>query len=211
MQLGLLRRGDWRGIALMAVGLAAFQTVLDDGNVYDWFGSPFIVKLSLVAAVALGAFVVLEFLTTRAAGQFPAARPPQFRPRHLGQFSARLRPLRLGLSAAPVSRRDARLRRRAERRGDGVDRAAAAVGDPARAAVDEAYRRALARRRRPARIRRQLLHEPRARPKLRGAAAVLARRRSGARPGDRHDPDLRHRNGRDHAQRRPVPPRASST
>jgi DHA2 family multidrug resistance protein len=63
MQFGLLRRGDWRGIALMAVGLAAFQTVLDDGNVYDWFGSPFIVKLSLVAAVALGAFVVLEFLT----------------------------------------------------------------------------------------------------------------------------------------------------
>jgi DHA2 family multidrug resistance protein len=63
MQFGLLRRGDWRGIALMAVGLAAFQTVLDDGNVYDWFGSPFIVKLSLVAAVALGAFVMLEFLT----------------------------------------------------------------------------------------------------------------------------------------------------
>jgi DHA2 family multidrug resistance protein len=63
IQLGLLRRGDWRGIALMAVGLAALQTVLDDGNVYDWFGSPFIVKVSLVAAVALGAFVVLEFLT----------------------------------------------------------------------------------------------------------------------------------------------------
>src|SRR5580692_5694041 len=63
MQLGLLRRGDWRGIALMAVGLAAFQTVLDDGNVYDWFGSPFIVKLSLVAAVALGTFVVLELIT----------------------------------------------------------------------------------------------------------------------------------------------------
>ena len=37
------------GIALMAVGLAAFQTVLDDGNVYDWFGSPFIVKLSLIS------------------------------------------------------------------------------------------------------------------------------------------------------------------
>jgi DHA2 family multidrug resistance protein len=63
MQFGLLRRGDWRGIALMAVGLAAFQTVLDDGNVYDWFGSPFIVKLSLLAAVALGGFVVLEFIT----------------------------------------------------------------------------------------------------------------------------------------------------
>ena len=47
----------------MAVGLAAFQTVLDDGNVYDWFGSPFIVKLSLLAAAALGAFIVLEFIT----------------------------------------------------------------------------------------------------------------------------------------------------
>ena len=47
----------------MAVGLAALQTVLDDGNVDDWFGSPFIVKLSLVAAVTLGAFVVLELIT----------------------------------------------------------------------------------------------------------------------------------------------------
>ncbi len=59
-QYALLRHGDWTGIALMAVGLAALQTVLDDGNVYDWFGSPFIVKLSLLAAVALGAFIVVE-------------------------------------------------------------------------------------------------------------------------------------------------------
>jgi hypothetical protein len=39
-QLSLLRQGDWLGISLMAVGLAAFQTVLDDGNVYNWFDSP---------------------------------------------------------------------------------------------------------------------------------------------------------------------------
>jgi MFS transporter, DHA2 family, multidrug resistance protein len=63
MQLSLLRRGDWRGIALMAIGLAALQAVLDDGNVYNWFASPYIVKLSLVAAVALALFVALEFLT----------------------------------------------------------------------------------------------------------------------------------------------------
>jgi DHA2 family multidrug resistance protein len=62
-QLGLLRQGDWLGIALMAVGLAAFQTVLDDGNVYNWFDSPFIVKLSLVAALAIGAFVLWQFIT----------------------------------------------------------------------------------------------------------------------------------------------------
>jgi DHA2 family multidrug resistance protein len=60
MQLSLLRNGDWVGIALMAIGLAALQTVLDEGNVYDWFGSPFIVRLSLTAALALGAFIVVE-------------------------------------------------------------------------------------------------------------------------------------------------------
>lgn len=59
-QPGLFARGDWLGIALMAVGLATFQTVLDDGNVYDWFGSSFIVRLSVVSGVALVAFVFWE-------------------------------------------------------------------------------------------------------------------------------------------------------
>src|SRR5882757_7940736 len=62
MQLNLLRRGDWLGIALMAVGLAALQTVLDEGTVFDWFGSPFIVKLSLVAGVMLTGFIVVELV-----------------------------------------------------------------------------------------------------------------------------------------------------
>ena len=61
----LLRQGDWIGIILMAIGLATFQTVLDDGNVYDWFGSPFIVKLSLVSAVALSAFIIVELVRER--------------------------------------------------------------------------------------------------------------------------------------------------
>ena len=61
-RLGLLRRTDWLGIALMAVGLATFQTVLDEGNVYDWFGSSFIVRLSLISAVALGAFIVVQLI-----------------------------------------------------------------------------------------------------------------------------------------------------
>jgi DHA2 family multidrug resistance protein len=60
MQLSLLREGDWLGIATMAIGLAALQTVLEEGNKDDWFGSPFIVRLSIVAAVALSAFLVIE-------------------------------------------------------------------------------------------------------------------------------------------------------
>jgi len=57
MKLSLLREGDWFGIVTMAIGLSALQTVLEEGNKDDWFGSPFIVRLSIVAAVALSAFL----------------------------------------------------------------------------------------------------------------------------------------------------------
>ena len=53
MKLSLLREGDWAGIATMAIGLSALQTVLEEGNKDDWFGSAFIVRLSVIAAVAL--------------------------------------------------------------------------------------------------------------------------------------------------------------
>jgi MFS transporter, DHA2 family, multidrug resistance protein len=86
MHLDLLRRGDWRGIALMAIGLAALQTVLDDGNVYDWFGSSFIVKLSLVAAVSLGAFIVREFRTPEPVVNFRLLGQRNFGLGTLGNF-----------------------------------------------------------------------------------------------------------------------------
>jgi DHA2 family multidrug resistance protein len=60
MQLKLIREGDWFGIATMAIGLAALQTVLEEGNKDDWFGSPFIVRLSIIAAVALTMFLLIE-------------------------------------------------------------------------------------------------------------------------------------------------------
>ena len=50
MQLGLLRGGDWPGIAILAIG----------GG-----GSPMIVRLSLVAAVALSLFIRIELSTER--------------------------------------------------------------------------------------------------------------------------------------------------
>jgi DHA2 family multidrug resistance protein len=65
MQLDLLGRGDWLGIATMAIGLAALQTVLDEGNKDDWFDSPFIVRLTIAAAVFLAVFVWIELKSTR--------------------------------------------------------------------------------------------------------------------------------------------------
>jgi DHA2 family multidrug resistance protein len=60
MKLSLLAEGDWPGIITMAIGLSALQTVLEEGNKDDWFGSPFIVKLAVIAAVALTAFLWIE-------------------------------------------------------------------------------------------------------------------------------------------------------
>jgi DHA2 family multidrug resistance protein len=60
MQLGLLKEGDWLGIATMAVGLSALQAVLEEGNKDDWFGSPFIVRLAVTAAVSLSLFIWIE-------------------------------------------------------------------------------------------------------------------------------------------------------
>ena len=62
MQFGLLRQGDWAGIVSMAIGLAALQTVLEEGNKDDWFQSPLILDLSIVAAVFLTAFVTIELI-----------------------------------------------------------------------------------------------------------------------------------------------------
>jgi MFS transporter, DHA2 family, multidrug resistance protein len=65
LNLGLLREGDWFGIGTMAVGLAALQAVLEEGNKNDWFGSPFIVKLAILAAVSLTLFVVNELVVDK--------------------------------------------------------------------------------------------------------------------------------------------------
>jgi DHA2 family multidrug resistance protein len=65
MKLSLLREGDWPGVITMAIGLSSLQTVLEEGNKDDWFGSPFIVRLSVIAAVALGLFLAIELTTKK--------------------------------------------------------------------------------------------------------------------------------------------------
>ena len=58
--LALLKKGDWWGIITMAIGLAAFEIVLEDGNRKDWFGDPGIVKLAWTAAIFIPAFITIE-------------------------------------------------------------------------------------------------------------------------------------------------------
>jgi MFS transporter, DHA2 family, multidrug resistance protein len=65
MNLALLREGDWPGIVTMAIGLGALQTVLEEGNKDDWFGSDFIVRLSIIAAIALTLFFWVELTSKK--------------------------------------------------------------------------------------------------------------------------------------------------
>ena len=60
MQFKLLRNGDWAGIATLAIALASLQTIMEEGNKDDWFGSAFIVRLSAVAAVSFTLFLWIE-------------------------------------------------------------------------------------------------------------------------------------------------------
>jgi DHA2 family multidrug resistance protein len=60
MQLQQFGKGDWLGVVTIAIGLAAMQIVLEEGNKDDWFGSPFILRTTIISALALAAFVCVE-------------------------------------------------------------------------------------------------------------------------------------------------------
>lgn len=52
------RKVDYRGIALLVVGIGSLQLVLDRGERLDWFSSSFILRLSILSAVCLLLFLV---------------------------------------------------------------------------------------------------------------------------------------------------------
>jgi DHA2 family multidrug resistance protein len=56
------RNMDWLGIALLAIGLAALQYVLEEGQQEDWFASSLIVSCALASGVALVLFVWRELV-----------------------------------------------------------------------------------------------------------------------------------------------------
>ncbi|WP_233595991.1 MULTISPECIES: DHA2 family efflux MFS transporter permease subunit [Corallococcus] len=54
---------DKNGIALLAVGMACLQYVLEEGNREDWFDSKLITLLAVIAGIALVTFVIHELET----------------------------------------------------------------------------------------------------------------------------------------------------
>jgi|SRR6516164_2039962 len=59
--VGKSLRIDYIGFALLALGVGALQILLDKGQEDDWFGSKFIVALTIVATLCLVSLVVYEW------------------------------------------------------------------------------------------------------------------------------------------------------
>jgi DHA2 family multidrug resistance protein len=53
-------RVDGVGLALLIVWVSALQVMLDTGKDHDWFSSPMIIGLAVIAAVGFAAFVIWE-------------------------------------------------------------------------------------------------------------------------------------------------------
>ncbi|MBV9551805.1 MAG: DHA2 family efflux MFS transporter permease subunit [Alphaproteobacteria bacterium] len=65
MHLDRLWRGDWLGIACMAIGFGSLITMLEEGERKDWFGDPLIRDTAILAAIFIPAFLVIEFVHKR--------------------------------------------------------------------------------------------------------------------------------------------------
>jgi DHA2 family multidrug resistance protein len=61
MQLNRLARGDWGGIACMAIGLGSIEYFLEEGQRKDWFGDDTIRMCFWLAVVFLTLFLIIEF------------------------------------------------------------------------------------------------------------------------------------------------------
>jgi MFS transporter, DHA2 family, multidrug resistance protein len=69
---------DWQGIALMSLGLATLQYVLEEGQTKDWFDSRAITGCAIIAAVALAAFVWRELTASAPAVNLRLFKDPVF-------------------------------------------------------------------------------------------------------------------------------------
>lgn len=74
-----LQRGgrvDWLGIGLLAIGLASFQILLEEGQQEDWFESGMIVATAIASAIGIALFVWRELVTPHPAVNLRVLRYP---------------------------------------------------------------------------------------------------------------------------------------
>jgi len=67
---------DWTGIGLLALGLACFQILLEEGQQEGWFESSFIVANCAIAVIGLSLFVWRELATEHPAVDLRVLRHP---------------------------------------------------------------------------------------------------------------------------------------
>jgi len=74
-----LQRGgsvDWLGIGLLAIGLASFQILLEEGQQEDWFESGMIVATAVASTIGIALFVWRELVTPHPAVDLRVLRYP---------------------------------------------------------------------------------------------------------------------------------------
>lgn len=67
-------RIDYWGMAFLAIGISALQVVFDKGQEDDWFGSDFIVTMTVIAVVGLVSFTAWELHSKNAVVHFSLFR-----------------------------------------------------------------------------------------------------------------------------------------
>ncbi len=70
---------DKIGLAFMVVGIGCLQLMLEVGHDYDWFASPFIATLGIVALVSLTFFIAWAIMTEHPIVDVHLMRDPNFR------------------------------------------------------------------------------------------------------------------------------------
>lgn len=69
-------RVDWTGIGLLAVGLACFQVMLEEGQQEGWFGSSLIVTTAIISVVGVALFIWRELTVSHPAVDLRVLRYP---------------------------------------------------------------------------------------------------------------------------------------
>ena len=78
MKSGGMKKIDYWGLALLAVGIGCLQMILDQGQRDDWFSSEFIIWMAVISAIALVLFIVVEIFAEQPIVNLRAFKNPSF-------------------------------------------------------------------------------------------------------------------------------------